>query len=142
MRWRRPLPAASAGVHSGRTIGRMSLAGRAAPPGAPVLITTKLHVPRMRSGMVSRPRLVARLVGGRERKLALLCAPAGWGKTTLLSEWLASPEEPREFAWVSLDPADGDPGRFWNYVIARCARSGRTSAKPHLRPCRLRERRR
>jgi LuxR family transcriptional regulator, maltose regulon positive regulatory protein len=95
----------------------MSSAGQAAPPGAPVLISTKLHVPRMRSGMVSRPRLVARLVGGRERKLALLCAPAGWGKTTLLIEWLASPDEPRECAWVSLDAADGDPGRFWSYVI-------------------------
>jgi LuxR family maltose regulon positive regulatory protein len=95
----------------------MSAAGQVAAPGAPVLISTKLHVPRMRSGMVSRPRLVARLVGGRDCKLALLCAPAGWGKTTLLSEWLASPEEPRQFAWVSLDPADGDPGRFWSYVI-------------------------
>ncbi|WP_129662898.1 hypothetical protein [Phytoactinopolyspora endophytica] len=95
----------------------MSLAGRAALPGAPVLISTKLHVPRVRSGVVSRTRLVARLVGGRERKLALLCAPAGWGKTTLLSEWLAAPEEPRKCAWVSLDGADSDPGRFWRYVI-------------------------
>jgi ATP/maltotriose-dependent transcriptional regulator MalT len=104
-----------------RTIGRMSSSGQAAQPGAPVLISTKLHVPRMRSGMVSRPRLVARLVGGRERKLALLCAHAGWGKTTLLIEWLASPDEPRECARVSLDTADGDPGRFWSYVIERAA---------------------
>jgi LuxR family maltose regulon positive regulatory protein len=117
MRWRRVFPAGSMGVPSGRTIGRMSVAGQAPAPGAPVLISTKLHVPRMRSGMVSRPRLVARLVGGRERKLALLCAPAGWGKTTLLGEWLASPEESRQFAWVSLDSGDGDPGRFWGYVI-------------------------
>jgi LuxR family transcriptional regulator, maltose regulon positive regulatory protein len=95
----------------------MSVAGQSASLGAPVLISTKLHVPRMRSGVVSRPRLVARLVGGRERRLALLCAPAGWGKTTLLSEWLASPEEPRQFAWVSLDPADADAVRFWSYVI-------------------------
>jgi LuxR family maltose regulon positive regulatory protein len=95
----------------------MSNARPGAPPAAPVLISTKLHVPRIRSGMVRRPRLVARLVGGRERKLALLCAPAGWGKTTLLSEWLASPDEPRECAWVSLDAADGDPVRFWSYVI-------------------------
>jgi LuxR family transcriptional regulator, maltose regulon positive regulatory protein len=95
----------------------MSLAGQGASPGAPVLISTKLHVPRLRSGMVSRPRLAARLVGGRERRLALLCAPAGWGKTTLLSEWLASPAEPRQFAWLSLDPADGDPVRFWSHVI-------------------------
>jgi LuxR family transcriptional regulator, maltose regulon positive regulatory protein len=95
----------------------MSVAGQRAPPGAPVLISTKLHAPRMQLGMVSRPRLVARLVAGRERKLALLCAPAGWGKTTLLGEWLASPEESRQFAWLSLDPGDGDPGRFWSYVI-------------------------
>jgi LuxR family transcriptional regulator, maltose regulon positive regulatory protein len=68
--------------------------------------------------MVSRPRLVARLVRGRQRRLALLRAPAGWGKTTQLGEWIASPEEPRPFAWVSLDPAHGDPIRFWSYVIA------------------------
>jgi hypothetical protein len=105
------------GVNSGRTIGRMSRAGQAGPAGAPVLISTKLHVPRMRSGMVSRPHLIVRLVRAREHKLVLLCAPAGWGKTTLLSEWLASPEEPRPCAWVSLDAADGDPSRFWSYVI-------------------------
>src|SRR5690242_18749595 len=71
-------------------------------PGA-VLVATKLYVPELRPGMVSRRDLVARLLAGGHRKLALLCAPAGWGKTMLLSEWQASPEEARPFAWVSLD---------------------------------------
>ena len=85
----------------------------------PVLVTTKLHVPEARPGFVPRPELVARLVAGASgrRKLTLLCAPAGWGKTILLSEWSASPDESRSFAWVSLDPEDDDPVRFWAYVI-------------------------
>ena len=83
----------------------------------PVLVETKLHAPALRSGLVPRPQLLARLVAGRERKLTLVCAPAGWGKSTLLSEWSASPEESRPFAWVLLDPADSDPVPFWLYVI-------------------------
>ena len=83
----------------------------------PVLVETKLHAPALRSGFVPRPQLLARLVAGRERKLTLVCAPAGWGKSTLLSEWSASPEESRPFAWVLLDPADSDPVPFWLYVI-------------------------
>jgi LuxR family maltose regulon positive regulatory protein len=82
-----------------------------------VLVATKLHVPEVRPGFVSRGELVARLVAGGEGKLALLCAPAGWGKTILLSEWSASPDETRPFAWVSLDPGDDDPVRFWSYLI-------------------------
>ena len=83
----------------------------------PVLIATKLHVPEARQGLISREELVAHLVGGGRRKLTLVCAPAGWGKTTLLSEWRASPDESRPFAWVSLDPEDDDPVRFWSYLI-------------------------
>jgi LuxR family maltose regulon positive regulatory protein len=82
-----------------------------------VLVATKLYVPEVRPGMVPRRDLVARLVAGGERKLVLLCAPAGWGKTMLLSEWFASEEEVRPFAWVSLDRGDTDPVRFWSYVI-------------------------
>ena len=88
-----------------------------AQPSAQVLVATKLHVPEPREGLVARPELVARLISGRRRRLALLCAPAGWGKTVLLSQWAASPEETRPFAWVSLDPEDGDPVRFWSYLI-------------------------
>ena len=91
----------------------------AATPGRlePVLVATKLHAPPLRPGAVPRRELVARLVAERERKLTLVCAPAGWGKSTLLGEWCASPEEHRPFAWLSLDAADGDPVRFWSYVI-------------------------
>jgi LuxR family maltose regulon positive regulatory protein len=93
-----------------------AVSATASSPGQ-VLVATKLHVPAGRPGMVARSELVARLVAGSECKLALLCAPAGWGKTMLLSEWYASEDEERPFAWVSLDPSDDDPVRFWSYVI-------------------------
>jgi LuxR family maltose regulon positive regulatory protein len=83
----------------------------------PILVATKLHAPGPRPGFVPRRELVARLVAARDSKLTLVCAPAGWGKSTLLSEWHASPEETRAFAWLSLDSADRDPVRFWSYVI-------------------------
>ena len=89
-----------------------------ARPAAPVLIATKLNAPARRPGLVPRRDLLARLVAERERKLTLVCAPAGWGKSTLLSEWHASPEERRPFAWLSLDAADHDPVRFWSYAIS------------------------
>ena len=70
-----------------------------------LLVATKLHVPQPREGLVARPELVARLISGRGHRLALVSAPAGWGKTVLLSQWHASEQETRSFAWVSLDPA-------------------------------------
>jgi LuxR family transcriptional regulator, maltose regulon positive regulatory protein len=82
-----------------------------------VLVTTKLHVPPPREGLVARPELVARLTSQNGRRLALVCAPAGWGKTVLLIQWHASEEETRPFAWVSLERGDSDPVRFWSYVI-------------------------
>jgi LuxR family transcriptional regulator, maltose regulon positive regulatory protein len=78
------------------------------------LLTTKLHVPRNRA-LVARPRLTERLDRGAESALTLVCAPAGFGKTTLLAEWLAGG---RTAAWVSLDPRDSDPAVFWTYVVA------------------------
>ena len=70
--------------------------------------------------LVSRPRLIARLDEGRcqDHKLILISAPAGYGKTTLLGEWIARSELCARVAWVSLDAGDNDPGRFWSYVIA------------------------
>jgi len=81
------------------------------------LLQTKLYVPPVRPGMVSRPRLIERLNDGIRsgRKLTLISAPAGFGKTTLLSEWVAGCDRP--VAWVSLDERDNDPARFWFYVI-------------------------
>ena len=92
------------------------------PPGQSVagmpLLATKLYAPRWRRGLVSRPRLVARLDQGLTRRLTLVSAPAGFGKTTLLAEWLSAPSSGgRPAAWVSLDPSDNDPARFWAYVI-------------------------
>jgi LuxR family maltose regulon positive regulatory protein len=88
---------------------------RTAAGAAPVL-GTKLHAPRRRRGVVNRPRLTARFGGGRDRApLTLLSAPAGFGKTTLLAEWLAHEERT---AWLSIDPGDNDPAVFWTYVIA------------------------
>jgi LuxR family maltose regulon positive regulatory protein len=86
------------------------------------LLETKLYVPRSRRGLVPRPRLIERLDRGTASKLTLVSAPAGFGKTTLLTEWLAAgPADPageRLVAWLSLDQADNDPVSFWNYVIA------------------------
>ncbi len=80
------------------------------------LLTTKLYIPRPRPNLVHRPRLTGRLNAGLERQLTLISAPAGFGKTTLLSEWIPTSE--RCVAWVSLDQGDNDPVRFWAYFIA------------------------
>jgi LuxR family maltose regulon positive regulatory protein len=83
------------------------------------LIETKFHVPRRRRGMVARPRLSDRLSRGRESALTLVSAPAGFGKTTLLTDWLAAEAaEGRATAWLSLDPRDNDPALFWSYLVA------------------------
>jgi hypothetical protein len=92
--------------------------GASAPPGGqagPVLVAAKLHVPALRAGLVSRGELVGRLAGAGDCKLVLVCAPAGWGKTSVLSQLHSA--EPGAFAWVSLDPGDDNRVRFWSYVI-------------------------
>ena len=82
------------------------------------LLTTKLHIPSSRPNLVARPHLAARLDDGLQqgRRLSLLCAPAGYGKTTLAVDWLN--RSGRSAAWLSLEAQDNDPVRFWRYVIA------------------------
>jgi LuxR family maltose regulon positive regulatory protein len=80
------------------------------------LLNTKLFIPRPRKNLVSRPRLVERLNTGLNKKLTLIAAPAGFGKSTLLSEWI--PQSPRCVTWFSLDETDHDSTRFWTYFIA------------------------
>ena len=80
------------------------------------ILTTKLYVPPPRPHAVLRPRLTERLNEGLHRKLTLISAPAGFGKTTLLGEWVAGCERPA--AWLSLDEADSDPTRFLAYLVA------------------------
>ena len=83
------------------------------------LLETKLHVPRWRRNLVARPRLSERLSRGAEAALTLVSAPAGFGKTTLLAEWLAvAAAGGRSVAWLSLDQRDNDPALFWTYVVA------------------------
>jgi len=80
------------------------------------LLATKLHVPRSRAQLVPRSHLVERLRRGMEYPLTLVSAPAGFGKTTLLSQWLAESVAP--VAWLSLEPEDNDPARFLTYLVA------------------------
>jgi LuxR family maltose regulon positive regulatory protein len=104
---------------------------------AELLLPTKLYPPQPRPGFVARPQLVTQLNTGLDGKLTLLSAPAGFGKTTLLAEWvhdlrvqssalrLLETEQNRQapivncqFAWLSLDEHDNDLTRFLTYLIA------------------------
>lgn len=89
------------------------------------ILTTKLFIPRSRPVHVSRPRLIEQLDTGLHRKLTLISAPAGFGKTTLVSEWLEGITEDQGagrksigVTWLSLDEDDNDPVRFLTYFIA------------------------
>jgi LuxR family maltose regulon positive regulatory protein len=86
-----------------------------------VLLATKLHLPRPRPGFVPRPRLAVALGEGLARRLTLVCAPAGSGKTVMLADWARSAGRP--VAWLSLDAADNDPVRFWRHVVAALDRA-------------------
>ncbi|MCE7990275.1 MAG: hypothetical protein DYG89_54745 [Caldilinea sp. CFX5] len=111
--------------------------------GTPDLLRTKLAPPRLHTSLLPRTLLLARLTEAVERKLTLLSAPAGFGKTTLVSQWVKQQDaggrmqdevekvtlHPASFrlhpscvAWLSLDENDNDPVRFWRYVITACQR--------------------
>lgn len=87
------------------------------------LLATKFHIPPWRDAAVARPRLLGQLIVGlrEQRKVTLVSAPAGYGKTTLVTGWLHSLKQegnkPR-VSWLSLDEADNDPPRFWRYWLA------------------------
>src|SRR5688572_10023624 len=81
------------------------------------LLATKLYVPRQRPGLVARPRLVDRLTRGVASRLILISAPPGFGKTTLLADWLGS-WDAGSVAWLSLDSGDNNPSVFWSYLVA------------------------
>jgi hypothetical protein len=90
--------------HAGQDVTALDTAGS--------LLETKLYLPRPRSGLVVRRRLSERLSRAFESKLTLVSAPAGFGKTTLLTGWLAAmPADGRSAAWLSLD--QGDDRRDW-----------------------------
>src|SRR5215467_12460171 len=80
------------------------------------LLATKLHVPRPQTHLVPRPHLAGRLQQGLACALTLVSAPAGFGKTTLLAQWLVESGMP--VAWLSLEAEDNDPTRFLSYLVA------------------------
>ena len=83
-----------------------------------VVLATKLAAPSTRARLVDRAALVERLSAQPRRRLTLLSAPPGWGKTTLLAQWVANSQNAAHFGWLSLDSSENDPTRFWNCVIA------------------------
>lgn len=91
------------------------------------LLSTKVYIPPLRPGAITRPRLAEKLLSGIHQPgcFALLSGSAGFGKTTLLSEFAAAIQQGRApadsaAAWLSLDEADSDPNRFWSYLIHAC----------------------
>jgi LuxR family maltose regulon positive regulatory protein len=80
------------------------------------LLRTKLYISALQSEIVARSQLVQQLNAGLLRTATLISAPAGFGKTTLLREWIT--DQDLEVAWFSIDQGDNDPIRFWAYVVA------------------------
>jgi LuxR family maltose regulon positive regulatory protein len=86
------------------------------PP--PVLINVKFFVPKPRSILTERTQLLTRFDSGLEKGLTLISAPAGFGKSTLLSMWIAGRTASGVLAWLSVDGSDNHPARFWTYILA------------------------
>ncbi|MCC6627254.1 MAG: hypothetical protein IT340_07600 [Chloroflexi bacterium] len=94
--------------------------GQGLATGAWSLLVTKLQPPLPRSSLVARPSLLRQLDRAAQRRLTVVAAPAGAGKTSLLSAWAT---RRHRIAWLSLDAADAEPARFWRYVLAALARA-------------------
>src|SRR5437762_5786852 len=105
-----PGPELSGPELSGPELSGPELSGRSA------LLSTKLHPPRPRPDFLPRPRLAERLDEATRRGLVLVCAPAGYGKTSLLASWARHSQQP--VAWLSLDASDNNPARFWRHAVA------------------------
>jgi LuxR family maltose regulon positive regulatory protein len=136
-----PQPAALAGLPAGPAGGRGRARGsrlrspdgrNAGETGLP-LLATKLAPPRPPVRLVSRPRLLGLLDAGTRQLLTVVSGPAGAGKTTLLTSWIAAGQPPGPVAWLSLDPGDDEPARFWAYLQAALRRSGAVPAGSTLR---------
>jgi LuxR family maltose regulon positive regulatory protein len=98
-----------------------------------MFIETKMHPPHLRGAMVERPRLIAMLEAVTGAKLAIVSSPAGFGKSTLLSQWSARTQaKGGRIAWLSLDAQDNDLARFLKYVTATLNRADPSVAKNAL----------
>src|SRR4051812_40231038 len=87
----------------------------------PELIETKLTRPRLRTGIIERPRVLGRFDRGVTSSVVLVSAPAGYGKTVAVESWLRTGDA--AIAWVAVDPSDNDPVRLWRYVITAVTRA-------------------
>jgi len=81
------------------------------------LLVGKVTMPLLQPGQVPRDRLLKMVDGNTTRRLCLVVAPAGWGKTTFLTEWARRAGDVHSVAWVTLDETDDEPHRFWTYII-------------------------
>src|SRR5215207_9101484 len=107
-------PAVEPPARTRRKSRRTSKPGREAA--AFEILQSKLEVPKLREGLVNRSALVSHLRAPTSARVISVTAPAGYGKTTLLAQWAA--DDPRPFAWVSLDDRDNDPAAFLTYLSA------------------------
>ena len=84
------------------------------------VLSTKLYIPPIQPSLVRRPRLVELLENGYQagKRVTLVSAPAGFGKTTILREWIKTTEPEKPFGWLSLDDGDNNPVRFLVYLIS------------------------
>jgi LuxR family transcriptional regulator, maltose regulon positive regulatory protein len=110
---------------------RLLDASRSLPGGS--LMEHKLHRPPARDEWVARPGLLEAFARALEHQVVLVCAPAGYGKTTMLAQYADRPESPA-VAWVTLDPGDNDPARFWSHVAAALVVSGCAADRPTAWP--------
>jgi LuxR family maltose regulon positive regulatory protein len=84
------------------------------------VLSTKLYIPPIHSSLVRRPRLVQHLENGYQtgKRVTLVSAPAGFGKTTIIRQWITATELGKPFGWLSLDDGDNDPVRFLIYLVS------------------------
>src|SRR5512134_1705583 len=84
------------------------------------VLSTKLYIPPLHASLVRRTRLVQVLEHGYQtgKRVTLVSAPAGFGKTTVIREWITATEPGKPFGWLSLDDGDNDPVRFLIYLVS------------------------
>jgi LuxR family maltose regulon positive regulatory protein len=95
------------------------------------ILRTKLFVPRLRPEMVPRPHLISQISAGLHGKVTLISGPAGFGKTTLIADWIARTESV-SVGWLSLEPADNDLPRFFAYLITALQSADDNISVDHL----------
>lgn len=115
---------ASVGGKPAQGGGAVTEPGQTPLRSAPPLMAAKYAIPPPRPGGVTRSRLHGQLLRNGGTRLTTVIAPAGWGKTTLLSHWAHDPAERRRMAWVSLDSSDDEPTRFWTYALTALGQHG------------------